>query len=129
MQKSEAIKAGLRMGFQDGSSKMARRKCYGFEIGPDGELTVNPDSELRTACEEIETMIDRTNKDILAQLGRKEQIRRCLNELRQHGDILDEFDLGLWNTLVESVTVFADRTLIFRFRDGTEIPVRLPEKK
>lgn len=28
IQKSEAIKAGLRKGFQDGSSKMAHRKCY-----------------------------------------------------------------------------------------------------
>lgn len=42
IQKSEAIKTGLRKGFQDGSSKMARRKCYGYEIGPDGELAVNP---------------------------------------------------------------------------------------
>ena len=43
IQKSEAIKAGLRKGFQDGSSKMARRKCYGYEVGPDRDLTVNPD--------------------------------------------------------------------------------------
>ncbi len=43
IQKSEAIKAGLRKGFQDGSSKMARRKCYGYTISPNGELMVNPD--------------------------------------------------------------------------------------
>ena len=43
IQKSEAIKNGLRKGFQDGSSKMAKRKCYGYEVGSDGELTVNPD--------------------------------------------------------------------------------------
>lgn len=42
IQKSEAIKAGLRKSLQDGSSKMAHRKCYGYESGPDGELTVNP---------------------------------------------------------------------------------------
>ena len=44
IQKSEAIKNGLRKGFQDGSSKMAKRKCYGYDINPDGELTVNPDA-------------------------------------------------------------------------------------
>ncbi len=49
IQKSEAIKAGLRKGFQDGSSKMAHRKCYGYEVGPDGELTVNPD-EAQVVC-------------------------------------------------------------------------------
>ena len=43
IQKSEAIKNGLRKGFQDGSSKMAKRKCYGYDINPDGELVVNPD--------------------------------------------------------------------------------------
>ncbi len=43
IQKSEAIKASLRKGFQDGNSKMAHRKCHGYEVGPDGELTVNPE--------------------------------------------------------------------------------------
>ena len=36
IQKSEAIKAGLRKGFQEGSSKMAHQKCYGYEVGSDG---------------------------------------------------------------------------------------------
>lgn len=35
-QKGEAIKNGLRKGFQDGSSKMAKRKCYGYEVGSGG---------------------------------------------------------------------------------------------
>ena len=43
IQKSEAIKKGLRKGFQDGSSKMAKRKCYGYDTGPDGDLVINPD--------------------------------------------------------------------------------------
>ncbi|WP_297981558.1 recombinase family protein, partial [uncultured Oscillibacter sp.] len=33
----------------DGSSKMAKRKCYGYDINPDGELVVNPD-EARVVC-------------------------------------------------------------------------------
>ena len=49
IQKSEAIKNSLRKGFQDGSSKMARRKCYGYEVGSDGELVVNPD-EAKVVC-------------------------------------------------------------------------------
>ena len=49
IQRSEAIKASLRKGFQDGSSKMARRKCYGYKVGPDGELAVNPD-EAQVVC-------------------------------------------------------------------------------
>ena len=44
IQKSQAIKTGLWKGFQDSSSKMAKRRYYGYEVSPDGELTVNPDA-------------------------------------------------------------------------------------
>ena len=43
IKKSESIRAGLRKGFQDGTSKMAQRKCYGYDTGPDGELVIDPD--------------------------------------------------------------------------------------
>lgn len=49
IQKSEAIKNGLRKGFQVGSSKVAKRRCYGYELGSDGELAVNPD-EAKVVC-------------------------------------------------------------------------------
>ena len=31
-EKSESIKAGIRKSFQTGNSKLARRKCYGYNI-------------------------------------------------------------------------------------------------
>lgn len=43
IKKGEAIRAGLRKGFQNGTSKMAQRRCYGYAIGPNGQLTINPD--------------------------------------------------------------------------------------
>ena len=49
IQKSESIKNGLRKGFQDGSSKMAKRKCFGYDVGPDGELAINP-KEAQVVC-------------------------------------------------------------------------------
>ena len=42
-EKSESIKTSLRQGFQDGSSKMAKRKCYGYTVGSDGKLVINCD--------------------------------------------------------------------------------------
>lgn len=42
-EKSESIKAGIRKSFQTGNSKLARRKCYGYNIGSNGTLRVNPD--------------------------------------------------------------------------------------
>ncbi len=43
IQKSDSIKAGLRKGFQDGTSKMAKRCCYGYTVNSDGELVINAD--------------------------------------------------------------------------------------
>jgi len=48
-EKSESIMAGLRQGFQNGSSKVAKRKCYGYTVGSDGKLAVNTD-EARVVC-------------------------------------------------------------------------------
>lgn len=40
--KSEMIKAGVREGFRNGSSKYAARRCYGYDITCDGSLVINP---------------------------------------------------------------------------------------
>lgn len=41
--KVDLIQAGLRKGFQNGTSKMAGRKCYGYDCTVDGTLGINPD--------------------------------------------------------------------------------------
>ena len=42
-QKSESIKAGLRKSFQGGNAKMAKRKCYGYNIDSHGDLIIDPE--------------------------------------------------------------------------------------
>ena len=39
--KSELIKAGVREGFRNGTSKYATRRCYGYDITNDGSLVIN----------------------------------------------------------------------------------------
>ena len=39
--KADIIRNGLQDGFKDGSSKVAKRKCYGYVIGEQGELIIN----------------------------------------------------------------------------------------
>lgn len=85
-------------------------------------------SEMEAACIAVEESIDEIKKQILAQQGRKEQIRRCLDELRHCDALLEDFSLDLWNSMVESVAVAVDGQMTFRFRDGTEIPVDIPKK-
>ena len=90
IQKSEEIKVGLRKGFQDGSSKMAHRKCYGYEVGPDGKLVVNPD-EAQVVCWIFEQYISGKSlgkiadglerQGILSPTGRSKWNREAIDKL------------------------------------------------
>ena len=42
VEKSYLIKEGIQKGFRDGTAKMAKRRCYGYDSAPDGSLTINP---------------------------------------------------------------------------------------
>lgn len=42
IEKSESIRADLRRGFQDGTSKMVQCSCYGYDTAPNGELVITP---------------------------------------------------------------------------------------
>ena len=86
-------------------------------------------SEQDAECKRAEGQITQLKEEILAQSGKREQARRCLEELRKCGDVIEKFDLDLWNAMVESVTVYADKKLVFLFRDETEVTVQMPEKQ
>lgn len=90
IQKSEAVKAGLRKGFQDGSSKMAHRKCYGYDVNSDGELAVDPDEAkvVRWIFEQYlagmslgKIAADLEKKRILSPTGRSKWNRETINKL------------------------------------------------
>ena len=85
--------------------------------------------KMDTECKAEEKSVTGIKNEISEQGIRKEKIRRYLEELRQAGDIVAEFDEGLWQATVESVTVYSDKSLIFIFRDSTEVPVNPTEHK
>lgn len=55
------------------------------------------------------------------KLSKRKAIDRFISNLSKRGELLTEFDNCLWLTVVDTVTVRKDGTLIFRFNDGTEI--------
>ena len=85
-------------------------------------------SEQDAECKKVEEQITHLQEKILAQSGKKEQVRRCLEELHKCGDAIEKFDLDLWNVMVESVTVYADKKLVFLFQDETKVLIQMPEK-
>lgn len=86
-------------------------------------------NQMDAECEVTERQIKNLQKKILEQSGRKEQIKRCLAQIQECGDILTDFDNDLWNSMVESVVVSQEKVLTFRFRDGSEVSVALSNDK
>ena len=85
-------------------------------------------TEKSQLCEAKEAEISNLEKQLLEQSGRKELIKRCLEEIQKCGEILTKFDVNLWNSMVESVTISRNKTFGFLFRDGTRIAVRLTKE-
>lgn len=86
-------------------------------------------SEMDAKCQEAEKQIALLQEKLLDQQGQKAQICRSIDMLRQCGYVMEEFEENIWNAMVESATISADGIFTFIFRDGTEIPVKLPEGK
>ena len=84
-------------------------------------------NELVSEFSEIEVKLSDIQDEILERSARKEKTRCFLYELRRTGDVVTEFEGGLWSTTIESVTVGRDSAFTFLFRDGTRI--RIPADK
>jgi DNA invertase Pin-like site-specific DNA recombinase len=80
--------------------------------------------EINTLCRGLESQISKIKHEISDQNARKEKIRHFLYELRRADDLVSEFDQNLWLSTVESVKVNPDKTLVFLYKDGTEITVK-----
>ena len=90
IEKSESIRGSLRKGFQNGTSKMVRRKCYGYDAGADSELVINPDEAAivrwifdqylnRMSLGAIATALE--EKGVLSPTGKPKWSREALNKL------------------------------------------------
>lgn len=78
-------------------------------------------------CEAVKAKHAKTKDRIEEKNGQQRKLEAYIRELRQ-ADHLASFDKSLFTGMVDSIAVHAgqskaDKTLMFRFRDGTEIPV------
>ena len=49
------------------------------------------------------------------------KMQNILKILEHSDSILESFDGNVWNTAVENITVFHDGSMVFLFKDGTEV--------
>lgn len=74
--------------------------------------------QAKTALDEIDRIkAENTNKARLMEI--------FLNRLQEQEQLLTEFDDTAWHSTIDTIVVHEGRHLVFRFKDGTEIPYQL----
>ena len=90
IKKGEAIRSSLQKGFQEGTSKLTHRRCFGYNVGSDGELITNSDEAaiVRWIFDQYlggsslgKIAADLERKDVLSPTGRSKWNRETLNKL------------------------------------------------
>ena len=48
-------------------------------------------------------------------------IAAFLDESEKQEPLITEFDTGLWNAVIETMTIYSKEHIVFKFKGGTEI--------
>lgn len=48
-------------------------------------------------------------------------IAAFLDELEKQECLITDFDTGLWNAVIESMTIYSKEHIVFKFKGGIEI--------
>ena len=48
-------------------------------------------------------------------------IAAFLNEVEKQEHLITDFDPGLWNALIETMTIYSKEHIVFKFKGRTEI--------
>ena len=80
-------------------------------------------SELNARYEEVAAQIDAEEQLAVERKGRIAKMQEILRVLKKSDSILETFDENIWTAIVETLTVFHDGSVVFLFKDGTEVKV------
>lgn len=80
-------------------------------------------SELNARYEEVVAQIDAEEQLAVERKGRIAKMQDILRVLKKSDSVLEAFDENIWTALVETLTVFHDGSMVFLFKDGTEIKI------
>lgn len=80
-------------------------------------------SELNARYEEVAAQIDAEEQLAVERKGRIAKMQEILRVLKKSDSILEAFDENIWTALGETLTVFHDGSMVFLFKDGTEVKI------
>ena len=65
--------------------------------------------------------LDAIQQEISERTIKREKIEIFLKQLSKANELLTEFDEGLWNTMLDSMTVYSYDKVVFLFKDGSKV--------
>lgn len=99
------------------------RKC----VEENAHISIKPEvyaekyNALVKRYETAKSKYDALQEDLSERAAKRERIEIYLKELSRAANLVTVFDDGLWNTMVDTLTIYSKERIVFRFRDGSEV--------
>ena len=99
------------------------RKC----VEENAHISIQPEvyaekyNALVKRYETAKSKYDALQENLSERAAKRERIEIYLKELSRAENLVTAFDDGLWNTMVDTLTIYSKERFVFRFRDGSEI--------
>ena len=99
------------------------RKCVdeNAHISVDPKVYAEKYEQLADRYAKAKDKLDKTETEIANRNSRKNMIAAFLDELEKQERLITEFDTGLWNAVIESMTIYSKEHIVFKFKGGTEV--------
>ena len=72
----------------------------------------------------IKSDYDKISEQIESKKAQRELFKGFILALEKQGDLVEKFDEGLWNSLVQEVVVKSKDDILFIFKNGFKIKTR-----
>lgn len=99
------------------------RKCVdeNAHISVDPKVYAEKYEQLADRYAKAKDKLDKTETEIANRNSRKNMIAAFLDELEKQEHLITDFDTGLWNAVIETMTIYSKEHIVFKFKGGTEI--------
>ena len=119
LKKQNADLEALQVEFDEINEKL---KQYIAQSVGDTESSLDYQT-LNEQYEEVFTKLQAEEKKAAERKVRYHRMLNILKILETSESILEAFDENVWNAVLENLTVFHDGSMVFLFKDGTEIKI------
>lgn len=119
LKKQNADLEALQVEFDEINEKL---KQYIAQSMGDTESSLDYQT-LNEQYEEVFAKLQAEEKKVAERKARYHRMLNILKILETSESILEVFDENVWNAVLENLTVFHDGSMVFLFKDGTEVKI------